>query len=145
MKLLQSTLLATFIYSTQLLCTTLDQQLLHAAKNHNTEHVIELLNQGANVNAADALGRTPLMYACDSWFTRNAFYILLAYLSSNKTFENQEQLVHILIQANADVHAKDNQGNSPLSVADCAFNDTSGNSGVNSSVIKMLQAAGAIE
>lgn len=70
----------------------LESQLREAAENGNTEQVRNLLDQGANREARDKLGRTPLLLA---------------------TRGNQIESARVLIEAGADVNAKDNIDDSP--------------------------------
>jgi len=70
----------------------LENQLREAAENGNTERVRSLLDQGANREARDQLGRTPLLLA---------------------TRRNQIESARVLIEAGANVNAKDNIDDSP--------------------------------
>ena len=70
----------------------LESQLRDAAENGNAEQVRSLLGQGANREARDKLGRTPLLLA---------------------TRGNQIESARVLIEAGADVNAKDNIDDSP--------------------------------
>lgn len=70
----------------------LESQLRDAAENGNAEQVRSLLGQGANREARDKLGRTPLLLA---------------------TRSNQIESARVLIEAGANVNAKDNIDDSP--------------------------------
>lgn len=43
----------------------LDERLIKASKNNSTEEIRQLISQGANVNATDKDGVTPLMKAIE--------------------------------------------------------------------------------
>ncbi len=70
--------------------------LMQAVLMRNPEDVSALLADGADVNAASALGRTALMMAADT---------------------HQSEMVELLLSAGADVHARDLQGNTALILA----------------------------
>ncbi|MNZ32976.1 Ankyrin repeats (3 copies) [compost metagenome] len=70
----------------------LESQLRDAADNGDAARVRSLLEQGANREARDKLGRTPLLLA---------------------THRNQVEAARVLIEAGADVNAKDNIDDSP--------------------------------
>ncbi|MBP3499228.1 MAG: ankyrin repeat domain-containing protein [Akkermansia sp.] len=70
--------------------------LMQAVLMRNPEDVSALLADGADVNAASALGRTALMMAADT---------------------HQPEKVELLLSAGADVHARDLQGNTALILA----------------------------
>lgn len=73
---------------------------LHAAAlTGNTNIVKELLARGAQVNAKDNMGNTPLFYAVQNVY-------------NNK--EMAEQKIQLLIASGADVNVKNTQGASPL-------------------------------
>jgi ankyrin repeat protein len=70
-----------------------DNKLLEAAKNGDLIKVQTLLEKGANPNAEDDAGLTPLHYAAD-----------LGYV----------EIVKLLLERGADPKAKDNKGSTPL-------------------------------
>ena len=70
--------------------------LMQAVLMRNPQEVSALLADGADVNAASALGRTALMMAADS---------------------QQPEMVELLLSSGADVHARDLQGNTALILA----------------------------
>lgn len=73
----------------------LNQQLLAACANKDYESIDELLKRGANPNARDEEGRTPLMLSCTlGW--------------------SHEDWVLAIIDAGADIHAADKQGKTCL-------------------------------
>ena len=75
------------------LADTPNQDLLAAASDGNTTRVVELLRQGADVNARDALGRTAVMAA---------------------TYGRHAGTVEALIGAGADVNLRDAMLNNPF-------------------------------
>lgn len=71
----------------------MNQQLIVAAEKGDTENVLKLLKDGANINAKDGLGRTAVMAA---------------------TYANKVETVKVLIQNGADINIRDNQLNNVL-------------------------------
>ena len=69
------------------------EQLIQAAEAGDTTTVQQLLNEGADINGRDALGRTPVMAA---------------------THGNQVDVVRLLIQAGADINIRDNRMDNPF-------------------------------
>ncbi|CRK81891.1 ankyrin repeat domain-containing protein [Neobacillus massiliamazoniensis] len=65
----------------------MDQQLIGLAEKGDTENVLKLLEEGANINATDGLGRTAVMAA---------------------TYNNKVDTVKALIQNGADINIRDN-------------------------------------
>ncbi|WP_183599855.1 ankyrin repeat domain-containing protein [Paenibacillus phyllosphaerae] len=70
-----------------------NQQLLQAAERQDADTVIQLLNEGADVNVQDAKGRTAAMIA---------------------TYNNDVNTVKALIDAGADVNKQDDLKNTPF-------------------------------
>ncbi len=75
---------------------TLNADLRTAAKEGNTEEVERLLDRGANIEAKDTYGRTPLMFAA----------------KYGKT-----ETVKLLMDRGANIEAKNNMGRTPLMIA----------------------------
>ena len=72
---------------------TLNEDLLSAAGRGETQRVLDLLKQGAELNVQDAQGRTPVMMA---------------------TYAHQTETVEALIRAGADINIRDNNLDNPL-------------------------------
>ncbi|MBW8349952.1 ankyrin repeat domain-containing protein [Bacillus sp. IITD106] len=70
-----------------------DQQLILSAEQGDTENVLKLLEDGANINSTDELGRTAVVAA---------------------TYNNQVDTVKALIQKGADINIRDNHLNNVL-------------------------------
>lgn len=73
--------------------TNMETALLAATEKNETNTVISLLKQGANIDATDSQGRTPLMIA---------------------TYKNDIKTAKALIDAGADVNIQDNIKNNPF-------------------------------
>ncbi|HDX9710993.1 MULTISPECIES: ankyrin repeat domain-containing protein [Bacillus] len=71
----------------------METALLAATEKNETNTVISLLKQGANINATDSQGRTPLMIA---------------------TYKNDVKTAKALIEAGADVNIQDDMKNNPF-------------------------------
>ncbi len=71
----------------------METALLAATEKNETNTVISLLKQGANINATDSQGRTPLMIA---------------------TYKNDVKTAKALIKAGADVNIQDDMKNNPF-------------------------------
>lgn len=69
------------------------EQLIQAAETGDTATIQRLLQEGADINGLDALGRTPVMAA---------------------THGNQADTVRLLIQAGADINIRDNRMDNPF-------------------------------
>ncbi|HDR7734941.1 ankyrin repeat domain-containing protein [Bacillus thuringiensis] len=73
--------------------TNMETALLAATEKNETNTVISLLKQGANINATDNQGRTPLMIA---------------------TYKNDVKTAKALIESGADVNIQDDMKNNPF-------------------------------
>ena len=71
----------------------LNEQLLQAAQRGDREAALKLLQEGADINARDAHGRTPVMIA---------------------TYQHNTEMVRELIQAGADINIRDYNKENPL-------------------------------
>lgn len=77
------------------------EKLLKAAKEGDVQEVKGLLDKGADVNARDERGYTPL-HELIPW---------------GKTENNRTEIASLLIEAGADVNARTEEGNTPLHLA----------------------------
>ena len=111
MRALLAALLALFAHA--VLADSMDQALIAAAEKGSVSLVSELLKQGANVNAQDERGRTPVMAA---------------------TYGRHASAVQALIKAGADVNQRDRMLNNPFLYA--------GAEGMLD-ILKLAHAAGA--
>ena len=114
-------------------------------KGSRADYVRILISEGADVNAEDKDGRTPLLHACVK--DDAEIITLLVYAGADVNAEYRSQwtplmivclgghleVVDLLIEAGADVNAKGNDGETPLSVC------------YNEAVKKLLIDAGAKE
>ena len=81
---------------------------LHSAAFGGQKEVVELLiEKGADVNAKNDVGWTPLHNAAFSRYTRKRRFTVKGY----------KEIAELLISAGADVNAKDKNGKTPLDVA----------------------------
>ncbi len=71
----------------------MNEELVQVAESGNTERVLELLKQGADINTQDAKGRTPVMAA---------------------TYGNHIETFTALLNAGADVNLRDDMLNNPF-------------------------------
>lgn len=71
----------------------IDEQLLLAAERGETEQILDLLKQGAEINVQDEQGRTPIMRAA---------------------YAQRAETVDTLIRAGADINIRDNNLANPL-------------------------------
>lgn len=119
--------------------TQLFTPLIMAAKHNHNDGVLEILiKHGADVNARDANENTPLLWA--SWWTV-CFGIHPSQIRSLSPEDNPlpkiRKRVKLLLDAGADVNAKDNIGKTALMYAAKAFN------GGDIELISILVNAGA--
>ena len=122
---------------------------LHEAVRYgNVEIAKSLLNSGANVNARDNLGKTPVMLILPKDKTAEIYKLLIAYradLTQKDMFGDTvlhtasmlnvgENTFRILIDAGADIDARNKEGVTPLAIA-VQKNDLE--------TVRLLTAAGA--
>ena len=106
-----------------------DSQLFDVVKQNDAIAVKEFIKKGADVNARDEEGLTPLMTASSKNY-KNLAEILIsegADVSTRDTqgftaliwaaSENRKEIAELLISNGADVNAKDDMGGTPLSWA----------------------------
>lgn len=74
--------------------------LILAAFYGRCEMAAKLIEKGANLNARDAYGNTPLSHAC------------------SRIWHNGVDIINLLIAAGADIDAKNNNGISPRMIAE---------------------------
>ena len=85
--------------------------IMMASLNGDTKIVAMLLNNGADVNATNDIGYTPLMLACDC-------DIDLPYYQVEYVMKYKKKIVEMLLNhPNIDVNAKDNEGYTALDIA----------------------------
>src|SRR5438132_768933 len=91
-----------------------DKSLLNMASNCDEAAIKTLLAAGADINAKDNSGRTALMYAA-------AYYPSLAQCGCSCATYNEAAralpTVQLLLNAHADINAKDNHGRTALMLA----------------------------
>lgn len=120
--------------------------LSYAVNQGNAELVKVLLAAGANPNAKDKMGRTPLMQALDS---KEVFDLLVAAKAdANITDERGDtvlmraieygtpELIESIIKAGADLNIKDSSGNTALKLADNMY---------KTDLVEVLKKHGATE
>lgn len=74
----------------------INARLLEQCKSGDTQTIADLINKGADVNARNEYGLTPLIIACDN---------------------NNPEAVSLLLEHGADVNAQDDSGRTPLMIA----------------------------
>ena len=85
--------------------------IMMASLNGDTKIVAMLLDNGADVNASNDIGYTPLMLACDC-------DIDLPYYQVEYVMKYKKKIVEMLLNhPNIDVNAKDNEGYTALDIA----------------------------
>lgn len=89
-----------------------DQNLIDAAIEGNLNKIRSALKSGANVNAVDQEGRTALMHS-----VHNSHQTLLEILGNTGANSNEQNIINLLINAEADVNARDKLGNTALFIA----------------------------
>ena len=107
----------------------LNQKLIEAVDNKNITEIKSLLNQGANVNAQEKYGWTPL-----HWAALNGYYDVAKLLIENgadvniknnggwtplheAAFKECYDIVKLLIDNGADVNTQNEDGTSPLHIS----------------------------
>jgi ankyrin repeat protein len=93
-EILKSACAAIMALNTCVACgDTVNRQLFAAASSGDDTRIVELLRQGADVNARDARGRTAVMIA---------------------TYERRASAVETLVRAGADINLRDDMLNNPF-------------------------------
>ncbi|KAB8273573.1 ankyrin repeat-containing domain protein [Aspergillus minisclerotigenes] len=110
----------------------------------NDMNIIKMLLQaGANVESKDINGRTPLLWAAQGSSEKIPIHVLpkeqeegLVDLGTYTSIREIRDITELLLEAGADLNAKDHHGRTPLRWAtDCG----------NEKVVKLLESAGAIQ
>ena len=130
----------------------LDKKILNASEKDDVAQVLELLEKGANVNAATESGQTPIHLMtplhCASWKGHVKVASLLIAKGAKVNAENEdkqtplhdaiifenEEMVILLLEKGADVNAEDKKGRTPLYWA---------SEYGNTAIAKLLQKYGA--
>lgn len=109
--------------------------------NANPDFVQDLINMGANVNARNNYGETPLMYACGYYSGVNASVVKVlldagAYVNTSDNYGETPlmyaakygtpQVVGMILNAGANVNAKDKEGRKAVDYAKPAYFGWSG-------------------
>ena len=100
---------------------SLNEQLIEACQLNQMTKVLELIRAGADVNAQNEIGLTPLHMATVGKFRHNVNYLL---------------------QKGANPNIKDNQGKTPLFLAETSVRDDNDNKG---KIITALKNAGGVK
>lgn len=79
----------------------MNQQLIKEAESGNVDNLLKLIKDGANLNATDSRGRTPVMAA---------------------VYAGRTEAFRALIQAGADINIRDDRRDNPLLYASAAGN-----------------------
>jgi ankyrin repeat protein len=90
----------------------IDRQLFKAIqKNKSLREIKKLIKQGANVNAHDELGKTPLMYTMN-YKNKNVHFIYKLFCYFLPFYSNNVRLLNLLLKNGADINLQDKKGNS---------------------------------
>ena len=134
------------IEATEKLLSAWDKDII---KSTTVDYIRLLISEGADVNASNKDGGTPLMYAANYSSTTEIVTLLIeAGADVNARHHNDgwtvlffsktPEIVTLLIEAGADVNAMNDNGFTPLWFANPRFGSTP-------EIIKILKAAGAKE
>jgi ankyrin repeat protein len=123
------TLAALAVLSWPAFAQDLDSRLTEAARSQDTAEVKRLLTEGANPNARDKNGRTPLMESASEGYTPVVRALLENGADVNAkdqvgwtalfwaAFSNRTETLRALVARGADVNARDGEGRTALSWA----------------------------
>ena len=104
------------------------ERLLEASENGDEGVVVQLLSEGAHINATDEYGLTPLMWAASSGHERVVGLLLenradiearscYGTALHNAAEGGYQGVVSLLLEGGADFNAEDEEGLTPLQVA----------------------------
>ncbi len=119
-------LLATLLFAAVGRADDSESPLIAAAKTGDVTSVKSLLGKGADINARDGYGRTPLHWVAQ-WGRKEVVELLLANKADVDAkdkvgqtalhlaaYDGQKEIVEVLLAHGADVNAKDEDGETPL-------------------------------